>query len=64
MGDSGSRWASALLERVFNADPESVLSPPDFELPWTFNLNQNRRETPQELFKRALKNQESFKKLS
>jgi hypothetical protein len=33
MGDSGSRWASALLERVFVAEPESVLSPPDFELP-------------------------------
>ncbi len=36
IGDSGSNWASpksALLERVFTADPESVLSPPDFELP-------------------------------
>lgn len=36
MGDSGSNWASAksaLLESVFTADPESVLSPPDFELP-------------------------------
>ena len=35
-GDSGSNWLwSALLdERVFTPDPESVLSPPDFELPW------------------------------
>ena len=42
MGDSGSNWASAksaLLERVFTADPESVLSPPDFELPWNKKPN-------------------------
>ena len=39
--DSGSNWASTLLERVFIADPESVLSPPNFELPWVENGNKS-----------------------
>jgi len=41
IGDSVSNLSSFLVERVFTPDPESVLSPPDFEPPYVCESTKN-----------------------
>lgn len=60
MGDSGS---NLVVESVFTADPESVLSSPDFELPCNNDTNHPRKRSQMAFITITPKNNSFLKKL-